>query len=259
MPSCKDMELTDTTLKCMVIGKAGTGKSVFASSFPTPGYILDFDKGAILYRGKDFDYDQFPISTAGWAEFEKRLKALEVEVKAGKYKTVIVDSTSTMTDIAMERALALDPKRSATGGPIWNVHYQMVRNLMEGKIQKIINLNCNIVLISHVELTVDQETGAVISADPLLTGQLSIKVPGLFDEVYYATTKVKGGQTEFLLQTVTKGIFNARSRISGKQRILPDFVPNDYAEVIRLAAENKSYSQPVQQVQTPKQNPVTKK
>ena len=235
MPSCKEMTADTTLLKCMVIGKAGTGKSVFASSFPTPAFLFDFDKGALTYRGKDIDYEQFQLTSKGWTEFEKCLIQVEKDVIAGKYRTVIFDSASTLTDLAMERALMLDPKRSPTGGPLWNVHYQMVRNLVEGKLQRFVNLPCNLVLTAHVELVTDAETGAVIDAHPLLTGQLSIKIPGLFDEVYYATTKTKGTETQFFLQTVPKGVFGARSRISGKERLLPDFVPNDFTEIMKMA------------------------
>ena len=235
MPSCKDLTADTTFLKCMVIGKAGTGKSVFASSFPTPAFLFDFDKGALTYRGKDVDYEQFPLTSAGWTAFEKCFSQVEKDVIAGKYKTVIFDSASTLTDLAMERAMMLDPKRSATQGPLWNVHYQMVRNLVEGRIQKFVNLPCNLVLTAHVDIVTDAESGAVIDARPLLTGQLSIKIPGLFDEVYFATAQTKGKDTNFYMQTVPKGMFAARSRISGKERLLPDFVPNDYSEIMKLA------------------------
>jgi hypothetical protein len=219
----------------MVIGKAGTGKSVFASTFPEPAFLFDFDKGALTYRGKDVDYEQFPLTAKGWVEFEKVFAQVEKDVLAGKYKTVIFDSASTLTDLAMERAMMLDPKRSQTGGPLWNVHYQMVRNLVEGRIQKFVNLPCNLVLTAHIDIVTDAESGAVIDARPLLTGQLSIKIPGLFDEVYFATTKTKNTGTEFYLQTVPKGFFAARSRISGKERLLPDYVPNDFNEIMNLA------------------------
>ena len=235
MPSCKDLTADTTFLKCMVVGKAGTGKSVFASSFPMPAFLFDFDKGALTYRGKDVDYEQFQLNSKGWVEFEKVFSQVEKDVLAGKYKTVIFDSASTLTDLAMERAMMLDPKRSPTGGPLWNVHYQMVRNLVEGRIHKFVNLPCNLVLTAHVDIVTDAESGAVIDARPLLTGQLSTKVPGLFDEVYFATAQTKGQVTNFFLQTVPKGMFGARSRISGKERHLPDFVPNDYNEIIRLA------------------------
>ena len=111
----------------------------------------------------------------------------------------------------------------------------MVRNLVEGRLQKLVNLQCNLVLSAHVDIVTDAETGAVIDARPLLTGQLSTKIPGLFDEDYYATTQTKGKDTLFFLQTVPKGMFAARSRISGKERLLPDFVPNDYSEIMKLA------------------------
>ena len=239
MPSAKDVTIDSAFIKCMVIGKAGSGKSIFASTFPTPAYVFDFDKGILSYRGKDFDYDHFPVTSAGWMAFEKKAKEIEVAVKEGKYKTVVFDSASTLTDLAMERAMALDPKRSATGGPLWNVHYQMVKNLVEGRVQKLLNLNCNIVLNAHIDIVTDQETGAIIDIQPLLTGTLSTKIPGLFDEVYYATNKVENKVTNWYLQTIPKGMLAARSRISGKERILPDFIPNDYEALMSIVNKKK--------------------
>lgn len=243
MPNARDVTVGSEMLKCMVVGKTGSGKSVFASSFPTPGYVFDFDKGILTYRGEDFDYDQFPVTAQGWVAFEKKFNEVAKLAAEGKYKTIIFDSASTLTDLAMERAMSLDPKRSATGGPLWNVHYQMVKNLVEGRMQKLMNIPCNLVLIAHVELVTDQETGAILDARPLMTGQLSTKIPGLFDEVYYSVAKLEKGKTQFYLQTVPKGLYNARSRISAKSRILPDFVPNDYGYIMKLATQNQNPNQ----------------
>jgi hypothetical protein len=239
MPNAKNLTVNTASLKCIVVGKAGSGKSVFASTFPTPAFLFDFDKGALTYRGLDIDYEQFDLTAQGWVKFEKVFAEVVKAVSEGKYKTVIFDSASTLTDLAMERAMALDPKRSATGGPLWNVHYQMVKNLVEGRIQKFINLPCNLVLTAHLNIVTDQESGAVIDVTPLFTGTLSTKIPGLFDEVYYATAQTKGGQTHWVLQTVPKGMYAARSRISGAQRLLPDFVPNSYDAIMKLATSTK--------------------
>ena len=238
MPSAKDLKADGANLKCIVVGKAGSGKSVFASSFPTPGFLFDFDKGALTYRSLDFDYEQFEVTGRAWVDFEKKFKEVETQVREGKYTTVIFDSGSTLTDLAMERAMMLDPKRSPTGGPLWNVHFQMVRNLVEGRIQKLVNLPCNVVLTAHVNIITDQETGAVIDAQPMFTGQLSTKIPGLFDEVYFSLAKTEKGQTNFYLQTVPKGMYAARSRLSGQQRLLPDFVPNNYSAIMQLINNN---------------------
>ena len=233
--SAKDVTLDSENLKVFLTGDFGTGKSVFAASCPTPAFLFDFDDGIQTYRGKDFDYETFPLSAAGWVKFEKTLREVKKDVEEGKYQTVIVDSTTSMTDIAMERSLQLDPKRSATGGPLWSVHYMMVRNLMEGKLRQIINLPCNIIVIAHLQIIQDQETGAIIGVEPLLTGQLSKMVPGYFGEVYCAfsrqvAAKVPGGkpETRFYLRTLPKGYYKARSRLSGKERLLPDEIDNSY-------------------------------
>ena len=234
-PSAKDVDLNSEYLKIFLTGDFGTGKSVFAMSCPTPGFVFDFDDGIQLYRGRDFDYESYPLSSAGWVKFEKDLREIKKEVEEGKYKTIIVDSTTSMTDIAMERSLQLDPKRSATGGPIWNVHFMMVRNLMEGKLRQLINLPCNIVVIAHLSLVRDEDTGAILGAEPLLTGQLSQMIPGYFGEVYCAfskqvAAKKPGGKAEtvFYLRTLPRGYYKARSRLSGIERLLPDEIPNNY-------------------------------
>jgi hypothetical protein len=233
MPSAKDIDGSTEFIKAMVVGPPGSGKSIFASSFPTPGYVFDLSKGILSYRGLDFDYDQFPISPEGWVLFEKTVGLVKKRVEAGELVTVILDDTTGWMDIAMERAMQLDPKRSPTGGPIWNVHYMMVRHLLEGKMRQLINLNCNLVIIAHMDVIKDEETGAVLEVKPLLTGQLSIRAPGYFDEVYFTSTRKSGDNIQWLIQTVPIGFKNARSRLSGKARLLPDFLPNNYQELVK--------------------------
>ena len=234
MPNAKELTIDTNFFKAFCIGDFGTGKSVFASSFPTPGYVFDFDNGIETFIGKDFEYDQFQLSPTGWVAFEKKYIEIKKRAEAGEFKTVILDSTTTMTDVAMERALQLDPKRTTTGGPMWNVHYQMVRNLMEPKLRGIFNLPCHIVMNGHLEIIMDQETGAIIGAEPLLTGRLRKSVPGYFSEVYYFFTKMKEGKVQYVLRTVPRGYYKARSRISGEARVLPDEVANSY-HAIRAA------------------------
>ena len=233
--SAKDVTLNSEYMKIFLTGDFGTGKSVFAASCPTPGFVFDFDDGIQTYRGKDFDYESYSLSALSWVKFEKDLREVKKEVIEEKYETVVIDSTTSMTDIAMERALQLDPKRSVTGGPLWNVHYQIVKNLMEGKLRQIISLPCNVIVIAHLHVVQDQETGAIISIEPLLTGQLSQMIPGYFGEVYctfskQVAAKKAGGKAEtvFYLRTIPRGYYKARSRLSGVERLLPDEISNNY-------------------------------
>lgn len=231
MQNAKDVTVNTEWLKVMSVGESGTGKSVFASSFPTPGFIFDFGNEIISYRGKDFDYETYDLSVVGWAKFERDLIEIRKAVDAKKYATVVVDNLSAMTDLCMEKALQLDPKRSATGGPLWEVHYSMVKNLMEGRLRQLLNLKCNIVFIAHLDAIKDKG-GAIIGVEPSLTGKLSADVPSYFDEAYYHFTRREGGETKWLIQTVPIGLNHGRSRASGKERLLPDTIENDYNEII---------------------------
>lgn len=233
MKSAKEVTVNTEFYKVLVIGSPGTGKSVFASTFPTKGFVFDFSGGIVTYRGLDFDYEQYPIGPTGWIQLEKDFREVEKSVKEGIYQTVIFDDMTGMMDIAMERAMMLDPKRNAAGGPLWNVHYQMVRNLIEGKLRQLLSWNCNIIVLAHMDVTKDDETGAILEVKPLITGQLAIRMPGYFDEVYYTQTKKEGDKVRFLIQTISIGLKNARSRLSGKQGLLPYFLDNDYKEVLR--------------------------
>jgi hypothetical protein len=261
MPSAKDVSVNTEYAKIMSVGPPGSGKSIFGSTFPTPGFIFDFANSIISYKGLDFDYEQYEASPLGWVKCEKDINTLVKCLKEGKsfpekdkpqvdkqYQSVIVDDLSAMTDACMERAMQINPQRSDTNGPVWNIHYSMVRNLMEGRLRQIYNLNCNILFIAHVEYIRDQKTGNILGVEPMLTGALPVKIPGMFDEVYYHVTKREGGDTTWLMQTVPVGFNNARSRLSGKLRELPDLLPNDYNEVMAYLTgrKKKAVKQPTQ-------------
>lgn len=252
LPSALNVGVDTEFLRVMSVGESGEGKSIFASSFPTPGFIFDFGKEVISYRGKDFDYEQYELSPKGWLKYErdfvtftkclkegKRFPDEKGVQKEGKYKTAVVDNVTAMTDVCMTQALQLDPKRSLTGGPIWNVHYGLVKNLMEGRLRQLLNLECNLVLIAHLEIISDKETGAIIGVEPSMTGSLGVDIPSYFHEVYYHTHRKEGGDTKWFLQTVPVGRNHGRSRASGKERLLPDMVENDYNEIIAYLTGKK--------------------
>jgi hypothetical protein len=134
----------------------------------------------------------------------------------------------------MAEALVLDPKRSLANGPLWNVHYQMVRNLVEGFIRQLLRLSrvTNVVVLCHLDFDKDEEKGTIIKAKPLMTGQLSEIIPSLFSEVYYAVIKNKAQEKEWFIQTVPIGYNRGRSRLSGKELLLGKEIPNEYPKLL---------------------------
>ena len=82
MPSAKEI-VPEIPKRILSLGDYGTGKSVFASTFPTPGYVFDLDDGIQIYRGKDFDYDTYGISPQSWLQFEKDVNRVVKEFEVG--------------------------------------------------------------------------------------------------------------------------------------------------------------------------------
>lgn len=251
MPSAKDLKNKLDSMSVLLVGPAGAGKSVMCSTAPTPGYVLDTGKEILSYRGLDFDYDTFPKEGKSWARIISAVNSLRKGVipftgtpaskdpKTGSiiiategtpkvYKTVIIDNLSGATDIAMLRAMEIDRNRDPVGGPMWNIHYKMVANLVEDLIRLFLEIPGNRIATAHIEKSKDDLTGRIL-AEPRLQGRLSDVAPQWFDEVLYGTPRIgKGGQAEYMMQTVNTGFYKARSRISGKERLLPDFIPNDW-------------------------------
>ena len=54
MPNTKDLTFDALKLKVLVYGESGTGKTLFAGTFPKP-LFFDFDGGMLTLRGKDID------------------------------------------------------------------------------------------------------------------------------------------------------------------------------------------------------------
>lgn len=235
--SAKDVTVSTETIKTLVIGDYGTGKSIFASTFPTPGFVFDFSNGILGYRGKNFDYAQYPYTNQGWIEFEKDFREVCKAVHEGKYITVIMDELTSMQELAMAQALALDPKRSVTQGPVWNIHYGIVKNLIGGRVRQLMSLPCNIVVICHSELVKNEETGSIIGIRPNAPGKLAIDLPGYFDEVYFAETMLIENKNQWVLRTAPRGIVKARSRLCGTEGLVPELIPNNYPALVRVINE----------------------
>ena len=136
----------------------------------------------------------------------------------------------------MERALSLNPMRSETGGAVWNIHYGLVKNLIEGVIRRLISYQGYKVVTAHLNIQKDDITGAII-AQPLIVGQLAQRIPGYFGEVLYASHRIINKIPMYVLQTVNAGLYHARSNISGKSHLLDDYVPNDFNEIFKMAKE----------------------
>ena len=98
MPSLAALELD--SLYTMMKGEPGTRKSTAALSYPTPQYWFSTDQkmNSLVLPGKNFgtdfsqvDYDDYD----SWDPIRKKLEQLQVNCK---YKTIIIDSITSVGD-----------------------------------------------------------------------------------------------------------------------------------------------------------------
>lgn len=235
MPNAKDIELTVDNINFFVAGGVSTGKTVFATTFPTPAFVFDFDKQITMYRGLDFDYEQYDMSSAGWLKYDKDMSLI---IKEKKYKSIIIDSTTTMQATALERALVINPSRNEAGGAKNDVHYTLARTLIEQQLKKILSYIGYKLVIAHLQADTDSD-GNLIGYHPLLIGALKTIMPVFFGEILYAQRRVVNSKLDYYLQTVNLGYYNARSNLSGIQKLLPDFVPNNFNAIMEILAKRK--------------------
>lgn len=93
-------------LAALFYGRAGTGKTTLAATFPKPLLLLDVrEKGTdSVSEVEDVDV----LSIEDWDDFEQVYWFLKSS--QNKYKTVVVDAVSQLQDYAVEKALEEDGK-----------------------------------------------------------------------------------------------------------------------------------------------------
>lgn len=244
------MKLSDLNpslqIKVCIYGHSGAGKTCFASSFPGPIWVADFDgkisSAAAYLRSKNpkqldsIDYEDFTYSPSSgglrvFQKFSKCLNSIEAACAEGKmkYKTVVLDSLTTFSDALMQDILAENPggKRPAPGVPALQ-DYLIFNNYLKPILSRLLALPCNLVVVGHIAMDKDELTGE-IHHKLALSGKLPELIPVLFQEVYRAFTEVKDGATLFKLQTRSNGKYMCRTQIPS----LPTFIDSSYEGIMK--------------------------
>lgn len=233
MPQLNEMKASER-LKLLLFGDSGVGKTIFATSFPTPIYVADFDQkissAAQFFKGQarlsEIDYDSYGAEGPNdypVERFNMKMGQLRDMAKKGdlKYKTIVVDSLTTFGDEAMRYLMKLSPgvKRMSVNG--MNVpsmaDYGVARNFFKQFITQLISLPANIIVTAHIEVTKDEATGEIMRT-PMLAGKLKGELPIYFEEVWRAYTDKDGKRWA---QTASDSKYQARSQIKGIPAQLP--------------------------------------
>lgn len=225
MPSSADLKKKSFP-KILIVGDGGTGKSRFLASCPSP-YIFSFDDNLDSCAEFQFDYDTFkdapwregvkkqatsidlgiyPWGT-GWDKFIDKLDdGIWPQVQAGTlpYRTMGLDSITTMANLSMNQVLKMNGKTGRTNPsqPDWG---QQLRNL-ETVIEEVCAWPVIVVVTAHVRR--DQNLlNNEVEMLPLVGGQFGGRIGVYFSEVYYTKVEGKGADRKVTLQTEPQGLY----------------------------------------------------
>lgn len=237
MTTLADLRATPQ-IKALLIGSPGAGKTVFATSFPYPSEIDDFDgkaDSAALFYGKDPErlagvtvHNYMP--TAGepigqnYQRWYTRLVEREKAVAAGtfKIKTLIVDSITSfwlamMPEVmrqnktyAGKRAKVNDTEQPAQGD------YGMLQGHFQNMVYRTLALPCNVIFIGHLQTEKSEMTGELLRGLAVPGKVLGPWMPVAFKESWRVYAEQVAGKTVRKAQTQSDAQYQfLRSQIPG--------------------------------------------
>lgn len=217
MSNAKEITTDNMLMHNLVYGKAGTGKTTWASGFPKP-FVFDFDGGMLSQKGKDVAYETYGASGEmkgiAFQKFEERLK--EFERDPTQYETYVLDSVTTMQEYRLEYLTSMSGKPRPTQYE-WGMLVIDLRNFMV----RLTRLKGHVVVIAHEMMLQNELTGELL-VEPVIYGKkLPAQMPLWFDEVYRAqTARTKEGLPQYEMLTCASTTYTAKSRLGCMPEVL---------------------------------------
>lgn len=268
MPTMHDVRLEDGMLT-MLKGEPGTRKSTQALSYPTPQYWVNSDQKmeSLILPMKRWgispnliEYDNY----ADWDAPKKKLNALQVNCK---YKTIIVDSMTTLGD-GMNRQTINQKVKDGTGGKkIGSIYVPGMEeyNAEASAFSELVAIlkdiskhhKINVIIIAHVVGQRKQDDGNKLThhSRVILTGgdKISGKISANMTEVYHFNVEagfdVDADSDKYALFTKHTGNDYARTSLPLPKKIIFNDKPL-YDTFILPAINSLNAEQPIERIKT---------
>lgn len=144
-----------TTIKMLVYGQPGIGKSTMALSAPNP-VLFDFDGGVQRVNVA------FQCPTLQVKSWEEALQALD-ELKAGEVdcKTIVIDTAGKMLDFMSDYIMRNDSKMKQRDGSLSLKGYGARKVMFQNFLLQVAQMGKNIVFVAHEREEKDGDTKIV--------------------------------------------------------------------------------------------------
>lgn len=228
-----------TNPKILVYGKAGSGKTSLFRTLPGRKFLYMFDPAGVnsLTSTDDIEIEQFLIDAVpmsvntlkgmkdsnspnyqnmetyvNWEnDFQMRLdknwftdKDVEINGVKGGFDVIGFDSLTTLTDIVMDRILQLNG-RAGKNPELGD--YGILTNTLARIVRNAAATDCIIFLTAHEQANQDKLLRTV-SNEIMVPGQLKVKLPLLFSEIYHCTAEVDGkGNPQYKIATIAEDMY----------------------------------------------------
>ena len=227
-----------TTFNAIIYGGSGTGKTYSIRTMRAPILVHSFDPGGthsvrdLVEGGTILIDNQFevedPKNPSAFRKWDTEYHKLKREGFFNSLGTYVIDSLTTWASCALGEVMRRDKR--AGGTPQQNDWLPQMQ-ILENAMRDFLSLPCDVVLIGHDDVMQDAISGKMFSS-LMITGKLKKRIPLLFDEVYYSTTKVDSKGTHYYFQTQADSRIQARSRLANKGQ-LETLEPPDFKAILK--------------------------
>lgn len=224
MPNTRDLKISK--IKILVWGKPKSGKTFFFRTFPKPAKAYMFDPNGILsLRGEDIEYEEYN-GPSGYRQFRIDI---EKDIRAGTYKSIMIDSLSTLQQCMMKSVQEENVKRTENYQiQEYMIYFSRLRSLLID----LINYPVHLLFTAHQQALENKLTGDVSILPSIYGKEMPDEFPMFFDEVYHTEIKPHRNEpSEYFLRTQPTNLIVAGGRID-KDNVLDNLEVPDFKVIL---------------------------
>lgn len=198
-----------TRLSGIIWGDAKTGKTTWAMTLPGRKLLINFDPDGFLSIAHRQDFDVFDLSTLPASEAIETTKKIGTYIldNADKYGSVIVDSLTTLTSLALEDAInrgigktsRFTPTLEAPGLQAYGARTSNVQNVIERIMRASGQKNLHCFFIAHKDDPEFDEDGKnIVQQTIMLSAKVRNNAALRVSEIYYLHLSSGNRRTVYL-------------------------------------------------------------